>query len=109
MPLAQILQLENATTINSTDRLIHVTLSLSCHKAADQQPEAYEGNNQGELMMAIESHLATLEKKHGTLEQEISTAMASPAIDNLLLTDLKRKKLQLKEQIEKIKQQVTQH
>ncbi len=51
-------------------------------------------------MMAIESHLATLEKKHGALEEEISEAMASPAMDDLHIASLKRKKLVLKEQIE---------
>lgn len=56
-------------------------------------------------MMAIESHLATLEKKHGALEEEISEAMASPAMDDLHVTTLKRKKLLLKEQIEKVKSQ----
>lgn len=33
-PLAQIIALENATTRKSTDRLIHVTLSLFFHKTA---------------------------------------------------------------------------
>jgi len=56
-------------------------------------------------MMAIESHLATLEKKHGALEQEISEAIASPAMDDLH----KRKKLMLKDQIEKLRSQVTRH
>ncbi|AIJ67241.1 YdcH family protein [Brucella suis] len=56
-------------------------------------------------MMAIESHLATLEKKHGALEEEISEAMASPAMDDLHIASLKRKKLVLKEQIEKLKSQ----
>ncbi|MBC8716647.1 MULTISPECIES: YdcH family protein [Brucella/Ochrobactrum group] len=60
-------------------------------------------------MMAIESHLATLEQKHGALEEEISEALASPAIDDLHVTSLKRKKLALKEQIEKLKTQVTRH
>jgi len=64
---------------------------------------------EGELMMAIESHLATLEQKHGALEEEISEALASPAIDDLHVTSLKRKKLALKEQIEKLKTQVTRH
>ncbi|EEH13203.1 Hypothetical protein, conserved [Brucella abortus str. 2308 A] len=63
----------------------------------------------GDLMMAIESHLATLEKKHGALEEEISEAMASPAMDDLHIASLKRKKLVLKEQIEKLKSQVTRH
>lgn len=59
--------------------------------------------------MAIESHLAALERKHGALEQQISEAMASPATDNILITRLKRQKLQLKEQIEKVRSQITRH
>ncbi|WP_439271520.1 YdcH family protein [Pseudochrobactrum sp. HB0163] len=60
-------------------------------------------------MMALESHLASLEKKHDALEKEISDAAALPATDTLTITDLKRKKLYLKEQIEKLKNQVTRH
>ncbi|OJY03845.1 MAG: DUF465 domain-containing protein [Rhizobiales bacterium 63-22] len=59
--------------------------------------------------MAIESHLATLEKKHGALEQEISEAMASPAMDDLHIASLKRRKLVLKEQIEKLRIEATRH
>ncbi|PYE88652.1 hypothetical protein C7477_10621 [Phyllobacterium leguminum] len=59
--------------------------------------------------MAIEIHLATLEKKHGALEREIDEAMACPAMDNLHIAGLKRKKLLLKDQIEKLKTQVTRH
>ncbi|MDQ0997182.1 hypothetical protein QFZ34_002364 [Phyllobacterium ifriqiyense] len=59
--------------------------------------------------MAIESHLETLERKHGALEKEISDAMLSPATDDLKISDLKRRKLVLKEQIEKIRTLVTHH
>jgi hypothetical protein len=59
--------------------------------------------------MAIESHLETLERKHGALEKEISDAMLSPAMDDLKISDLKRRKLVLKEQIEKIRTLVTHH
>lgn len=59
--------------------------------------------------MALESHLASLEKKHDALEKEISDAVALPATDTLTIADLKRKKLHLKEQIEKLKIQVTRH
>lgn len=65
--------------------------------------------SKGEMMMTIESHLATLEKKHGALEKEISDAIASPATDNLHVASLKRKKLMLKEQIEKLKSRGTRH
>ncbi|MGL4490993.1 MAG: YdcH family protein [Rhizobiaceae bacterium] len=59
--------------------------------------------------MTIESHLETLVKKHGALENEITEALAHPSIDDIVLTDLKRKKLQLKEQIERIKRDHTRH
>ncbi len=59
--------------------------------------------------MAIESHLETLERKHGALEKEISDALLSPASDDLMITDLKRRKLMLKEQIERLKSAVTRH
>jgi hypothetical protein len=59
--------------------------------------------------MAIESHLATLEKKHGALEKEITEAIACPATDDLHIADLKRKKLMLKDQIERLKVQATRH
>lgn len=59
--------------------------------------------------MAIESHLATLEKKHGAIERELDEAMTCPAMDDLHITDLKRKKLMLKDQIEKLKVRSTRH
>ncbi|ATU90391.1 MULTISPECIES: YdcH family protein [Phyllobacterium] len=59
--------------------------------------------------MAIESHLETLERKHGALEKEISDALLSPASDDLKISDMKRRKLMLKEQIEKLKSVVTHH
>eukprot|EP01132_Coremiostelium_polycephalum_P001851 gene1851-2279_t len=62
-----------------------------------------------ESRMAIESHLETLERKHGALEKEISEALASPATDDLKITDMKRRKLMLKEQIEKLRSTATRH
>ncbi|PSH69008.1 DUF465 domain-containing protein [Phyllobacterium brassicacearum] len=59
--------------------------------------------------MAIESHLETLERKHGALEKEISDALLSPASDDLKISDMKRRKLMLKEQIVKLKAAVTHH
>ena len=59
--------------------------------------------------MAIESHLETLERKHGALEKQIADALLSPASDDLMITDLKRRKLMLKEQIEKLKSASTRH
>lgn len=59
--------------------------------------------------MTIESHLQSLLKKHGALENEIAQALAHPSINDIELMDLKRKKLHLKEEIERIKRENTRH
>jgi len=59
--------------------------------------------------MAIESHLAELERRHQALEQEISEALAHPSIDDLKLTELKRRKLQVKDQIARLRHEVSVH
>jgi hypothetical protein len=59
--------------------------------------------------MTIKSHLETLVRKHGALENEIAEAMTHPSINDIVLTDLKRKKLHIKEEIERIKRDDTRH
>ncbi|MCI5074660.1 DUF465 domain-containing protein [Oricola sp.] len=53
--------------------------------------------------MSIEAHLESLLRKHGTLESQISTAMSRPVPDSVELTQLKREKLRVKEEIERIR------
>ena len=53
--------------------------------------------------MTMETHLAELERRHQALEQEIEDAMHHPGIDTLALTELKRRKLSLKDEIERLK------
>jgi len=53
--------------------------------------------------MAIESHLAELERRHQALEQEITEAMTHPSTDDLEIAQLKRKKLHVKDEIAKLK------
>jgi len=53
--------------------------------------------------MNMESHLAELERRHQALEQEIEEALHHPSVDTLTLTELKRRKLQLKDEIAKLK------
>jgi hypothetical protein len=53
--------------------------------------------------MTMETHLAELEKKHRALEHEIEEAMQHPGIDTLALTELKRRKLSLKDEIERLR------
>jgi len=53
--------------------------------------------------MTMESHLAELERRHQALEKELEDAMAHPGTDQLELTDIKRRKLQLKDEIARLK------
>jgi hypothetical protein len=59
--------------------------------------------------MAIESHLAELERRHHALEAEITEALAHPSIDGLKIAELKRKKLYVKDEIARLKQQTLVH
>jgi hypothetical protein len=54
--------------------------------------------------MAIESHLAELEKRHQALEQEINDALNHPSADDLQIAELKRKKLHVKDEIARLKE-----
>jgi hypothetical protein len=54
----------------------------------------------------METHLAELEKRHQALERQIEDALQHPGIDTLTLTELKRRKLSLKDEIEKLKMPV---
>jgi hypothetical protein len=59
--------------------------------------------------MAIESHLAELERRHQALEQEISEALAHPSTDDLKIAELKRRKLHVKDEISRLKQEAIVH
>ena len=54
--------------------------------------------------MSLQSHLAELERKHRALEEEISECLSHPAVDDLKIVELKRKKLQVKDRIERLRQ-----
>lgn len=53
--------------------------------------------------MAVQAHLAELEKRHEALEKEIQTELLRPSGDDLRVVTLKRKKLMLKEEIERLR------
>jgi len=52
--------------------------------------------------MSLDSHLQELRRKHRTISDAIERAQLSPAHDDLAITDLKKQKLRLKEEIEKL-------
>jgi hypothetical protein len=53
--------------------------------------------------MALQPHLNELERKHQALEREIQDAMCHPSTDGLKIAELKRRKLQLKDEIAKLR------
>jgi len=59
--------------------------------------------------MAIESHLAELERRHHALELAISEALTHPSTDGLTIAELKRRKLVVKDEIARLKQDLVLH
>jgi hypothetical protein len=57
--------------------------------------------------MTIQAHLASLEKKHGALEEELESVLASPSSDDREIAQLKRRKLRLKDEMERLKAATT--
>ena len=53
--------------------------------------------------MALQSHLAELERRHQALEREIEKELVHPAGSDLRMVEQKRKKLLLKDQIERLR------
>lgn len=56
--------------------------------------------------MSLTSHLSELRKKHEVLSQKIESEQRAPGSDALQLTELKRQKLHIKDEIERISHQV---
>ncbi len=56
--------------------------------------------------MAVEAHISELRHRHQTLEGKIERERSRPLIDNVKVTELKRKKLQLKEEINRLSESI---
>ena len=54
--------------------------------------------------MTIQAHLVELERKHRILETELHEALLHLSTDDLQIVELKRRKLMVKDQIERLKQ-----
>jgi hypothetical protein len=59
--------------------------------------------------MAIQQHLAELERRHQALEDELAEAMAHPSTDDLKIAELKRRKLQVKDELARLRQDASVH
>ncbi len=55
--------------------------------------------------MSLQSHLTELERRHQAIENAIAAEKVHPGTDDLKIIELKRKKLSLKDEIEKLKQE----
>ncbi|SER67968.1 hypothetical protein SAMN04490244_102136 [Tranquillimonas rosea] len=55
--------------------------------------------------MSLGSHLNELRKKHQTLSDRVEAAQRSPSADELQITELKKQKLRLKEEISRLSAQ----
>ena len=53
-----------------------------------------------------QTSLADLQKSYQALEDQITEAMLHKAVDALEIVDLKRRKLQIKEEIERLRREV---
>jgi hypothetical protein len=53
--------------------------------------------------MSLQNHLAQLERRHKALEREIEECRLHPSTDAAKIAELKKKKLTLKDEIEKLR------
>ncbi|MBB4041105.1 hypothetical protein GGR34_002768 [Microvirga flocculans] len=53
--------------------------------------------------MPLQNHLSELERKHRALEREIQENLNRPSADDIKLAELKRRKLQLKDEIARLR------
>ena len=52
--------------------------------------------------MPMHANLVELEKRHRALEDELAEAMTHPSTDGLKIAELKRRKLQVKDEIARL-------
>lgn len=52
--------------------------------------------------MTVNTHVLELKKKHASLNQQIEEAQRAPGVDDLTITEMKKKKLRIKEEIERL-------
>ncbi|GIT90077.1 DUF465 domain-containing protein [Jannaschia pagri] len=52
--------------------------------------------------MSLNSHLQELRKKHETLSRQVEEEQRNPAADSIALSEMKKRKLAIKQQIERL-------
>ena len=59
--------------------------------------------------MSLQNHLSELERRHTALGREIEKELVHPGSDEARVTELKRRKLSLKDEITKLRGETTLH
>jgi hypothetical protein len=57
--------------------------------------------------MALDAHIVELSEKHRALDRKIEEELAHPTADDLKIADLKRQKLRLKEEMERLRHEMS--
>ncbi len=57
--------------------------------------------------MGLDTHIQNLSDKHRRLEESIAEALAHPAHNDIEITSLKRQKLRIKEELERLRHETT--
>lgn len=53
--------------------------------------------------MSLTSHLQELRKKHETLSRQVEEQQRSPGSDSMILSEMKKRKLVIKQEIERLR------
>jgi hypothetical protein len=94
---------ENESTAFQTAKNLIVLIAEAASRIANPvaHSKSYVALDK-EFCMSRETHLAALGQRHDALDKEIAKELVHPAKDELKLTELKRRKLQLKDEIAKL-------
>ena len=56
--------------------------------------------------MSLQSHLSELSAKHQALENQLDNALQHPSMDSVEIARIKRRKLQLKDEMQRIEGEI---
>jgi hypothetical protein len=91
-------------------RLLHCTIEGASDPARSWCRFDRSGTRHKEpCHMSIQMHLAELERRHQALEDELNDAINHPSSDDIRIADLKRRKLQVKDEISRLQVNASVH
>ena len=88
---------------SGAEYLLHVRVKAGIDRRRESCTIDRPERNQMEVPMAIQAHLAELERKHEALENQLHDALNHPSTDDITILEIKRRKLQVKDEIERLR------